>query len=277
MKTPEEAFSDKRPDVGHFRIFSSSEYCHGTKDAWKKLELTTELGIFLGYTDTSHNYRVYLPTSWRIVVHRDLKFDEQKAMRVSLERELQLHAMEEQLVPKEEEPQTGEEQPHAEVLGVEASTQAESSIDGWKCTREADRLLKDARDNVGEPSSQHRQRSSPERYTRYMALTGEYVGTKPSSFEEAVQQSIWVEAMVEEYDSIVHNSVWDMVSRPENKSVVSSCWLYKVKQAADGSVEKHKERFVARGFSQVEGIDYDETFSPVARCSSIRSMFALST
>ena len=68
-----------------------------------------------------------------------------------------------------------------------------------------------------------------------------------------------------------------MVPRPENKSVVSSHCLYKVKQAADGSVEKHKARFVARGFSQVEGIDYDETFAPITRYSFIISMLALST
>ena len=82
-----------------------------------------------------------------------------------------------------------------------------------------------------------------------MALVGECVETEPSSFEEAVQQRIWVDAMVEEYDSIFHNSVWDVVPRPENKSVVSSRWLYKVKQATDGSVEKHKVIFVAQGFS----------------------------
>eukprot|EP00253_Pinus_taeda_P020510 PITA_20510 len=96
-----------------------------------------------------------------------------------------------------------------------------------------------------------------------MALVGECVETEPSSFEEAVHQPIWVNAMVEEYDFIVHNSVWDVVPRPENKSVVSSRWLYKVKQATDGSVEKHKARFVA--LSQVEGIDYHETFAPIAR------------
>jgi len=90
MKTHEGAFSSKRPNVGHFKIFGSSIYCHVTKDAQKKIEPTTELGIFLGYTDTPHNYRVYLPTSQRIVVRRDLKIDEQKVMRVSLERELQL-------------------------------------------------------------------------------------------------------------------------------------------------------------------------------------------
>ena len=104
MSTPEEAFSAKKPYVAHFRIFDSSAYYHVTKDARKKLETTTELGIFVGYTDTPHNYRVYLPTNWRIVVHRDLKFDEQKAMQFSLERELQLQAVEELLIPKEEEP-----------------------------------------------------------------------------------------------------------------------------------------------------------------------------
>eukprot|EP00253_Pinus_taeda_P018299 PITA_18299 len=67
--------------------------------------------------------------------------------------------------------------------------------------------------------------------------------------------------MVEEYDSIVCNSVWDVILRPDDKSVVRSRWLYKVKQVADGSVEKHKARFMAHGFSRVEGIDYHETFS----------------
>lgn len=80
MKTLEEAFSDKRLDVGHFRVFGSSVYFHVTKDARKKLELTTKLGTFIRYTDTPHNYWVYLPTSGRKVVHRDLKFDEQKVM-----------------------------------------------------------------------------------------------------------------------------------------------------------------------------------------------------
>ena len=68
-----------------------------------------------------------------------------------------------------------------------------------------------------------------------------------------MQQPIWVDVMVEEYDSIVRNSVWDVVPRLENKSVVSSCWLNNVKQAVDGSVEKHKARFVAHVFSQVDG------------------------
>lgn len=66
--------------------------------------------------------------------------------------------------------------------------------------------------------------------------------------------------MVEEYDSIVRNSVWDVVQRLEDKPVVSSHWTYSVKQASYHSVEKHNVRFLSCGFSQVDEIDYDETF-----------------
>ena len=82
--------------------------------------------------------------------------------------------------------------------------------------------------------------------------------------------------MLEEYDSIVINSSWEIVPRLVGKSVVGSRWIYKVKQAADGSVEKYKARFVSRGFSQIEGIDYEETFAPVAQYSSIRTILSLS-
>ena len=58
---------------------------------------------------------------------------------------------------------------------------------------------------------------------------------------------------------------------------MTSNWIYKIKHATNGSIEKHKTRFMARGFSQKEGIDYEETFAPVARCTSIRSVLSLAT
>ena len=81
--------------------------------------------------------------------------------------------------------------------------------------------------------------------------------------------------MVEEYQSILKNDVWDIVPRPKGKSIVSSKWLFKVKYAADGSIEKHKARFVARGFSQKEGIDFEETFAPVAWYTFVRAVIAI--
>ena len=68
--------------------------------------------------------------------------------------------------------------------------------------------------------------------------------------------------MQEEYNSIIKNNVWEVVSRPLGKSIVPLKWIFKLKHAADGSIEKYKARFVARGFSQKEGIDYDETLLP---------------
>ena len=86
---------------------------HVTKDTRKKLELTTEVGIFVGYTETPHNYRVFFPNNRMTVVQQDIKFDEGKAMWLSLERELDLHAEEELLVPKDESQDV--DQPHEEV------------------------------------------------------------------------------------------------------------------------------------------------------------------
>jgi hypothetical protein len=71
------------------------------------------------------------------------------------------------------------------------------------------------------------------------------------------------------------NDVWDIIPRPQGKFIVTSKWIYKIKHTVDGSVEKHKVIFVARIFSQVEGIDYEETFSPVARYTSIRTIISL--
>ena len=64
---------------------------------------------------------------------------------------------------------------------------------------------------------------------------------------------------------------------PEGKSMIGSKWIYKIKHTADGNVEKFKARFVAKGFSQKEGINYDETFAAVARYTSIRAVILIAT
>jgi hypothetical protein len=84
-----------------------------------------------------------------------------------------------------------------------------------------------------------------------------------------------MDAMTEEYRSIINNDLWEVVPRPKNKDLVSSKWIYKIKHAAYGIIEKHKIRFVACGFSQKEGIDYEETFSHVSIYTSIRTIIAL--
>lgn len=103
----------------------------------------------------------------------------------------------------------------------------------------------------------------------------ELTKSEPSNVEEALTCQAWKDAMIDEYQSILKNDVWDIVPRPKDKLVVSSKWLFKIKYAPDGSIEKHKARFIARGFSQKAGIEYEETFAPVARYTSIRTIIAI--
>jgi hypothetical protein len=101
------------------------------------------------------------------------------------------------------------------------------------------------------------------------------IDSNPSCYEEASSHLIWRDAMMELYRSIKKNYVWDIVTRPEGKSVVTSKWIYKIKHTIDGSIERHETRFVAIGFSLVDGIDYEETFSPIARYTSIQMIISL--
>ena len=94
---------------------------------------------------------------------------------------------------------------------MEESTHAEPNIrTSRKCTTEVERLKLDVVQNVGAPTSQCRQIQSPDRFTGYMALMSKCVVTEPSSFEEASQEPTWVDAMVEEYESIVRNNAWEI-------------------------------------------------------------------
>jgi hypothetical protein len=135
--------------------------------------------------------------------------------------------------------------------------------------------LREAQEQVEPLQTSIRMSRVPQRFFGYMALMSELIEVEPSSFQEASEQQVWRDAMMEEYSSIMKNDVWEVVPRPEWKSVVGFRWIYKIKHAADGSVDKFKARFVAKGFSQKEGIDFSETFAPVARYSSIRAVISI--
>ena len=110
-----------------------------------------------------------------------------------------------------------------------------------------------------------RESKKPNRYQGYLATMSTIVQSEPGS----VKHQIWKDAMHEEYESIMKNYVWDVVPTLEDKAIVTLKWLYKIKHGSDGSAEKFKARFVAHGFSQKEGVDYDDIFSPVARYTTI--------
>ena len=129
--------------------------------------------------------------------------------------------------------------------------------------------MKEVEESVGTPRREVKKSRASERFSSYMAVVTSLSELEPTTFEEASKHQVWRDAMMEEYNSIMKNGVWEVVPRPEGKSVVTSKWLYKIKHAADGSIENFKACFVACGFSHVEGVDYDETFALVAIFSSI--------
>ena len=94
---------------------------------------------------------------------------------------------------------------------------------------------------------------------------------EPKKVCEALEDSDWLDAMHEELNNFERNKVWTLVKRSKDcRNVIGTKWIFKNKQDENGIVIRNKARLVAQGFSQVEGVDYGETFAPVARLESIQ-------
>jgi len=103
---------------------------------------------------------------------------------------------------------------------------------------------------------------------------------EPQTYGEAVSHPTpgkqWEKSIQEEYDSIIKNDTWTLVPRPKNRKVISCKWIFKHKKDEFGRINRLKSRLVARGFTQVYGVDYLDTFAPVAKLATIRALFAIS-
>jgi hypothetical protein len=98
---------------------------------------------------------------------------------------------------------------------------------------------------------------------------------EPRSFAEAERHAAWRAAMQSEMDAIEKNHTWELAELPRGHSAIILKWVFKMKRDEASAIVKHKARLVARGFVQREGIDFDDTFAPVARMESVRFLFAL--
>jgi hypothetical protein len=97
---------------------------------------------------------------------------------------------------------------------------------------------------------------------------------EPNNFNEANKYDQCVKAMNDELDQIEKNNTWEMVQRPEGKNVIGSKWIFKNKLNEQGQVIRNKARLVCKGYAQIEGLDFGETFVPIARLEAIRMFLA---
>ena len=252
-KTPYEAWHGTKPRVDHLRVFGCTAYAHIPKSERGKFDSKARKCILLGYGSNTKGYRLYDPVQRKVLHSRDVRFNEQE---FSENREA---------APKDSD---------SEVRRVTLELSSEPNTDPGSPNMPDDPAPQPAQPELRRST---RHRHPPDYYgTLWSHLSFQ---SEPTSFEEATASpcsSKWMEAMKSEMKSLSDNNVWDLVQLPIGKKAVGSKWVYKVKRGADGSVERHKARLVAQGFSQRYGADYDETFSPVVRSESLRSLVAIS-
>jgi hypothetical protein len=92
---------------------------------------------------------------------------------------------------------------------------------------------------------------------------------EPNCFEEANKDEFWNKAMNEELDQIEKNDTWELVPRPKNKNVIDTKWVFMNKSNEYGQVTRNKARLVCKGYARIKGINFEETFPPVARMEAI--------
>jgi hypothetical protein len=280
-------FTENKPEVSHLKIFGCLVFIHIPKEKRNKVDPSGKKGIFVGYCEASKAFRIYILGHHHIEITKDVTFDEDAILKKSKLCQLEEVYEEELIIPST----TMREVPRAAEPVREVVTSPDEDLLEYHDIVEvqeppqmttlhkikpdwAREIIQDG-EKYSVPQGTTRQVKRRKPFSSYMALMCDLLEEEPTFFEEAIHRKEWAYAMTEEYQSIMKNEGWEIVPSLKNKYAVSSRWLFKIKHVVDGSIEKYKERFVARGFSQKEGIDYEETFAHVARSTSIRTIIAL--
>ena len=250
-KTPFERWYERKPNLSHLKVFGCMAFVHVPDVQCHKSDKKAEKLRFVGYSTETKGYRMFDDRSKKIVIRRDVVFNE---------------------------PDFG----HSTLGDLKKdSDETQVSLD----SEEEENPV-----HVQEPQRLVQNRAPPIRYgfeefADIMTASSEvhyaYAGChvpEPRTMDEAMSgdnAKEWKAAADSEYQSLLQNDTWELVKLPENRKSIAYKWVFKVKYGSNGQVERFKSRLVAKGYAQKYGIDYDETFSPVVRFTSIRALLAV--
>lgn len=255
--TPYQKWFGKKPNVKHMRIFGCISYAHVPDCDRRKLDSKAELYRFVGYADTQKGYRLYSNLRRKTVVRRDVVFNELNFGNYSEPSEVPVDL-------NAQPSQTEEPEQRAPVVRTPKPEPVRDPV-----------MPESEPEPEGRPQ---RDRRPPVRYCdEYADVHHVALCTTVEEALSSPQKDLWKEAMDSEFNSLNKKDTWDLVTLPADRKSIGCKWVLKTKLKSDGSIERYKARLVAKGYAQQSGIDYDETFSPVVRFSTLRTLLAFAT
>ncbi|GJR66331.1 retrovirus-related pol polyprotein from transposon TNT 1-94 [Tanacetum coccineum] len=246
----------RKPTLDYFRVFGSKCFILNTKDYLTKFDPKSYEGVFLGYSQNSKAYIILNKHTRKIEESLNVTFDETPP-------------------PSKTSPLVDDDLDEEEAIREIEKKNLENDVEDE--TLEIDEIvnIKESRnhplENVIGNLNQRTLRSQAQNQSNFYC----FISTiEPKNVNEALGDESWIVAMQEELNQFIANDVWELVPQPKNMTIIGTKWVFRNKLDENGVVSRNKARLVAQGYNQQEGIDYDETYAPVARLESIRILLA---
>src|ERR1041384_7715300 len=269
--TPFEEWHGMQPKLSHLKIWGCEAYVRKLQP--DKLESKADKCIFVGYPKETCGYTFYNKSDSKTFVAKTGHFLEKEFLAKELSgRKIDLDEVTDQSLQLEE---------MATEIVLEPSSTVGAEENGQNDIHNDHDIDDDHDENEEEPFVPRRSsrvRQPTEFYGQLVNAISADESDEPTSYKEATEgpePEKWLEAMKSEIDSMDTNRVWTLVDIPEDRKAVENKWIFKKKTDADGNVSVYKARLFTKGFRQIQGVDYEETFSPVAMIKSIRILLAI--
>lgn len=272
--TPEEKWNNQKPSVDHLRVFGSIAYALVPYERRTKLDEKSIKCVVFGVSKDSKAYRLYNPETRKIVISKDVHFDENKGWEwEGKQEEKELTWNDSETEPEEEENVMGEGENEVTEEEIGTAEEAPPIAEAQTLVREVSKRT--IRRPVWFKDFDTRGAcflvEEDEGDIRAMFISPE----DPECFEDALQQEVWRKAMEKEIASIEENNTWELMDLPEGAKVIGVKWVFKTKLNENGEINKFKARLVAKGYHQKQGVYFHEVFAPVARWDTIRVILAI--